>query len=46
VIEEVSAALTELGIAIAKLRYVETVLQKLRRDEARRQRNQTEKKEN
>jgi hypothetical protein len=39
-LEALGNALTELAIAIAKLRYVESVLQKAQRDENRRQRNQ------
>jgi hypothetical protein len=37
-LEALNNALGELGIAIAKLRYVQSVLQKAQRDELKRQR--------
>jgi hypothetical protein len=45
-LEAINGALTELAIAIAKLRYVESVLQKASRDELRRQRDQSGKEGN
>jgi hypothetical protein len=41
-LEALSNALAELAVAIAKLKYVHSVLQKIERDEFKRQRSQSE----